>query len=597
MTTAVPLRVWAPEAEAVTCVTDAGPFPLVRQDGDPREHHWVGELPAGTDYRLTVTTRDAATGELVEEGPFPDPRSRWQPQGIHGPSRAFDPEFAWTDADWKGTAGLGQVWYELHVGTFTPEGTLDAAIERLPYLADLGVDVVELMPVPPFPGERGWGYDGVSLFAVHEAYGGPRALQRFVDAAHALGLGVALDVVYNHMGPDGNYTHPFGPYFTDAHETPWGQAPNLDDTLSEGMRSFIIDNARQWFADFHVDALRLDAVHALVDDSDKHILAELAEKKTVWEQELDRPLLLIAESDLNDAKLLEPASKGGYGLDGQWDDDFHHALHSYLSGETFGYYVDFGSAETLADVYQNVFLHRGNYSTFRGQNWGRPVPEDMARDRFFAFTQNHDQVGNRALGDRPEHALPPSLTLAGAALLLFSPFTPMLFQGQEFAATAPFQFFTDHQGDLGKAVSRGRLEEFATHGWYELYGDDFQVPNPQIEQTFLQSKLDWEELDQPEHQEILASYKKLISLRHLIQGDSFVATDYDQRGFADWFRLTRSRVEVIVNQGPERSFRTGEAGAGSGAAAGQILWSWGPVRLDDAGHVTLGPESVAVLRR
>jgi maltooligosyltrehalose trehalohydrolase len=443
---------------------------------------WTGPpVSPGDDYAF----------EVDGNGPFPDPRSAWQPHGVHGFSRAFDAgQFAWTDAAWFGRDARGAVTYELHIGAFTPTGTLDAIIGRqLKDLARRGVEMIELMPVAAFPGNRGWGYDGVALFAVHDAYGGPAALQRFVDAAHAEGLAVCLDVVYNHLGPDGNYLGKFGPYFTDAHETPWGWAINLDQPGSEGARSFIVDNALGWFEDFHLDALRLDAVHALVDDSPTHILAELSERTAALADRLGRPLSLVAESDLNQPSMVTPVSEGGLGMTAQWADDVHHALHAYLTGETHGYYADFGSIETLDKAYRKVFVHDGCLSTFRGEMWGAPVPDDMDRQRFVVCASNHDQVGNRAIGDRPSSSLSPGGQAASLAFILLSPFTPMLFMGEEYGETRPFMFFTDHDEPLGSAVSAGRLGEFAGHGWEALYGGEVAVPDPQDRQTFLRSKL------------------------------------------------------------------------------------------------------------
>ncbi|MCB2414096.1 malto-oligosyltrehalose trehalohydrolase [Demequina sp. TTPB684] len=477
--------VWAPEASAVTChVRPAGaghPQTSVEMIKDS-DGWWSAQgVRAGDDYAF----------EIDGEGPFPDPRSPWQPHGVHGFSRAFDASIhRWADGMWEGRDARGAVTYELHVGTFTPAGTLDAIVGRqLEDLAARGIEMIELMPVAAFPGNRGWGYDGVSLYAVHEAYGGPAALQRFVDAAHAQGIGVCLDVVYNHLGPDGNYLSQFGPYFTDAHETPWGWAVNLDQAGARGARDFIIDNALRWFEDFHIDALRLDAVHALVDDSPTHILAELSERTAALSQRVGRPLSLVAESDLNQPAMVTPVTHGGLGMTAQWADDVHHALHAYLTGETHGYYADFGSIEALDKAYRKVFVHDGGVSTFRGKRWGAPVPDEMDRKRFVVFASNHDQVGNRALGDRPSSALSPGAQAASLALILLSPFTPMLFMGEEYGETRPFMFFTDHDEPLGSAVSQGRMSEFAGHGWEELYGGQVQVPDPQDRQTFLRSKL------------------------------------------------------------------------------------------------------------
>mgnify|MGYP002735282046 FL=1 len=601
----VELEVWAPGARTLDVVSEGSASsvptisggaadtpmirtPMIRSGKDT----WTLPVEAGTLYRLSPDGR----------GPFPDPRSRHQPQGVHGPSQAIDLTFSWTDQHWRGRKMLGEVWQEIHIGTFTKEGTFDSAITALPHLAELGIGVVEVMPVPPFPGDRGWGYDGVSLFAVHAAYGGPEAMQRFVDAAHSLGMAVALDAVYNHLGPSGNYLSQFGPYFTDRHHTPWGEAINLDGPGSPQVRQFLLDNAKQWFFDFHVDALRLDAVHALRDDAEQHFLAELAANKRQWEDELGRPLLLVAESDLNDAVLLESPRDGGYGLDGQWDDDFHHALHAYVTGERFGYYVDFGSAAVLADVMKNVFLHRGGYSTFRERNWGRPVPESIARDRFVVSSQNHDQVGNRAMGDRPDERLTLGQTMASAALLLLSPFTPMLFQGQEWATRGRFQFFTDHGDDIGPGVKEGRQKEFASYGWESLYGKGFEVPDPQDASTFVASKLDWDELetDGP-HRQALAGYQALIALRDLIAGDNFVECDYphrdqdrdrdqDQGAAPQWFVMRRSALTVWTQVGDGTSRHR--------EVTGSLLWSFGPVDLDQGPDgqpvLVLGPHSVAI---
>ncbi|WP_062526836.1 malto-oligosyltrehalose trehalohydrolase [Demequina rhizosphaerae] len=477
-----PVRVWAPAATKVECRIGPADAPVTAAMRPADDGWWEGpRLPARTDYAFVVDGN----------GPFPDPRSAWQPHGVHGPSRTFDADaHAWGDGSWAGVDARGAVHYELHIGTFTPGGTLDAIdAHQLRDLAARGIEMIELMPVAAFPGDRGWGYDGVALYSVHEAYGGPEALQRFVDRAHQHGLGVCLDIVYNHLGPDGNYLAQFGPYFTDAHETPWGWAVNLDQPSAEGMRRFIVDNALRWFADFHLDALRLDAVHALVDDSPRHILAELADETASLASRLGRPLSLTAESDLNDVTMVTPTSEGGIGMTAQWADDVHHALHAYLTGERHGYYCDFGSIEALDKVYRDVFLHDGGFSTFRGEDWGAPVPASTDRRRFVVFASNHDQVGNRALGDRPASRLSPGAQAASLALVLLSPFTPMLFMGEEYGETRPFMFFTDHDEPLGSAVSEGRMSEFAGHGWEDLYGGSIQVPDPQDRQTFLRSKL------------------------------------------------------------------------------------------------------------
>ncbi|HEX2805862.1 MAG TPA: malto-oligosyltrehalose trehalohydrolase, partial [Kineosporiaceae bacterium] len=494
-------RVWAPFAASVDVVLPPDEVPIGCLPG--ADGWWLAEVDRaghGTDYWFSVDTGK----------PLPDPRSGWQPNGVHAPSRVFDTgRYAWGDQEWAGRDVLGSVFYELHVGTFTADGTLDAAIERLDDLAALGVDVVELLPVAAFDGTRGWGYDGVDLYAVHQPYGGPEALQRFVDGCHRRGLAVCLDVVYNHLGPSGNYLEQFGPYFTDRHHTPWGQAVNLDDDGRAHVRRWICDNALRWLEEFHVDALRLDAVHALVDDSRRHLLQQLSHEVADLGHRLGRPLALIAESDLNDPRVVEPMLAGGYGMTAQWSDDFHHALHALLTGEVSGYYGDFGSIDVLAHTLTRAFLHDGGYSTFRGERWGRPV--DVARHRghrFLGYLQDHDQVGNRALGDRISVACGSDRQAAGAALVLTSPFTPMLFMGEEWSAGTPWQFFTDFDEYLGDKIRDGRRAEFSRHGW-----DATEVPDPQAPSTRDRSVLRWTERDAPAHARMLQWYRDLIALR------------------------------------------------------------------------------------
>ncbi|PWD49788.1 malto-oligosyltrehalose trehalohydrolase [Serinibacter arcticus] len=550
------LRVWAPSVATAAVATEGSTTPLVAV-GDG---WWEGPaLRHGQDYAFHLDGGDAR----------PDPRSAWQPHGVHGASRWFDAsEHPWSDGSWAGRDARGAVTYELHLGTFTPEGDLDAAITRLPHLVDLGVEMVELMPVAAFNGAHGWGYDGVALWAVHGPYGGPAALQRFVDAAHAHGLGVCLDVVYNHLGPSGNYLAEFGPYFTDTHHTPWGSAVNLDAPGSAEVRRFVIENALRWLRDFHVDALRLDAVHALADTSERHVLAELSDAVAALAHEVGRPLSLVAESDLNDAIMVTPTDRGGRGMTAQWDDDVHHALHAMLEREQHGYYVDFGDASTFAAAVRDVFVHNGTFSTFRGEDWGSPVPDDVDPEAFVVFSTNHDQVGNRAIGDRPggrcgTAASDPAPLAAAAALVLCSPFTPMLFMGEEWAATSPFQFFTDHpEAELGAAVSEGRLREFGGHGWAEVYGEDVEVPDPQDHGTFERSRLRWEEIELPGHAAMLAWHRALIDLRRtepaLARGDRHLTTvtvDPQDDGWIALHRLapdgTSPGIAVVVNLGDD----------------------------------------------
>ncbi|GIJ09505.1 malto-oligosyltrehalose trehalohydrolase [Micromonospora andamanensis] len=490
--------VWAPEAKRVRLHLPGAADHEMRAG---RDGWWRVEVPEpGTDYAFLLDDDDQ---------PLPDPRSAWQPSGVHGPSRVYDhAAFRWTDGSWTGRQLPGSILYELHVGTFTPEGTFDAAIGKLDHLVELGVDLIELLPVNAFNGEHNWGYDGVCWYAPHEPYGGPDGLKRFVDAAHAKGLGVILDVVYNHFGPSGAYAPKFAPYVGERH-TPWGQAINLDGPHSDGVRRFIIDSILMWLRDYHVDGLRLDAVHAMPDTRAVHLLEEITVEVESLSTHLGRPLSLIAESDLNDPRLITPREAGGHGLHAQWNDDAHHALHTLLTGERQGYYGDFGTMECLVEVLTGGFFHTGTWSSFRSRQHGRPVDPRTPGHRFVAYLQNHDQIGNRAVGDRLSASLSPGLLRVGAVLLLTAPFTPMLFMGEEWAAATPWQYFTSHpEPELAAAVVTGRRSEFAAHGWPP--GD---VPDPQDRQTFLRSRLDWAELDKPEHREMYDFYRRLIALR------------------------------------------------------------------------------------
>lgn len=525
--------VWAPAASTVSLVLSDSWLEMKADQGG----WWSVEVVSaghGTSYAFSVDGSE----------PMPDPRSPWQPSGVHGASQVFDSAlFGWTDGGWRGRDVRGAVFYELHLGTFTPEGTLEAAAGHLDYLVALGVEVVSLMPVAAFPGRHGWGYDGVDLYAVHEPYGGPAELQRFVDRCHAVGLAVCLDVVYNHLGPSGNYLGSFGPYFTSKHTTPWGPAVNLDDDGSAEVRRWIIDNALRWYRDFHIDALRLDAVHALVDDSPQHLLAQLSVETAALSAELGRPLGLVAESDLNDPRTVEPVADGGLGMTAQWSDDFHHALHVLLTGERAGYYEDFAAPGAFEKTLTQVFFHDGSYSTFRGKDWGRPVDRERHRGwEFLAYTSNHDQVGNRALGDRP--ALTPGQLAIGAALVITSPYTPMLFMGEEWGASTPWRYFTDHtEPELAEAVRVGRRREFAAYGW-----DAEEIPDPQDPETWRSSVLDWTEVDASPHAELLAWYRDLLALRarseDLLDGRlSSVEVSYGD----SWLVVRRGELRVVVN--------------------------------------------------
>ena len=471
-------------------------------------------------------------GFMVDgDGPFPDPRSLSLPDGVHGLSRVVDPAVFGRATNWPGRRVLGGVLYELHVGTFTAAGTLDAAVARLDDLVALGVDAVELLPLAAFAGERGWGYDGVAPWSVHEAYGDQEALVRFVDAAHDKGLGVILDVVHNHLGPEGAYVSRFGPYFSPRHQTPWGDGINLDDVGSAQVRDYLIGSARHFLVDVGVDGLRLDAVHALADDSPTHFLAELALRKADWEAETGRAMTLIAESDLNRPTMVMPVGTEpeARGMDAQWADDVHHALHAFFGREQAGYYVDFGDAQELAKALTRVFIHDGGYSRFRGQDWGAPVdPTSPYYDghSFVVFLQDHDQVGNRAVGDRFAQHAGPDDQAAAAALYLLSAFTPMLFMGEEWAASAPFPFFSHLGPELGPLVTQGRAREFAAMGW------DAATPDPQATSTFDSAKLDWDERSEAGHARMLAWYETLIGLRR------------DHEDLRDP-RLSEVRVDVI----------------------------------------------------
>ncbi len=438
----------------------------------------------------------------------PDPVSRALPVGVHGPSEVVNTaDFSWTDGAWRGIALTDLVLYELHVGTFTREETFDAIISRLPALRDLGITAIELMPVASFPGFRNWGYDGVSLYAPQRTYGGPAGLQRLVNACHAIGLAVVLDVVYNHFGPEGNYLAEFGPYYTDRYETPWGKAINFDGAESGPVRQFIVENACYWIREYHMDGLRLDAVHGIFDASPIHILRELNSAVHAEGARLGRTVAVIAESDLNDRRVITPVRENGFGLDAQWSDDFHHALHAALTGERQGYYVDFGRLEQLATAYAHSFVYSGQHSEFRDRPHGTTV-DDVPLKRFVVCAQNHDQIGNRAAGERLTALLPFEAVKLAAAAVLLAPYIPLLFMGEEYGETAPFQFFTDFEDSaLQEAVRRGRREEFKHFDW------SASVPDPQAPDTFARSRLNWSIREQPPHAALFALYRALIALR------------------------------------------------------------------------------------
>jgi maltooligosyltrehalose trehalohydrolase len=530
--------VWAPSAASVAMVT-ANERVEMHRGSDGWWHAELSPELARADYAFSL---DGAP-------PLPDPRSPSQPHGVHGLSRPVDHSaFDWRHAHWRQAPLSSAVIYECHIGTFTPTGTFDAAIERLGYLRDLGVTHVEVMPVSEFPGARGWGYDGVDLFAPHHSYGGPDAMKRFVDAAHGHGLGVILDVVYNHLGPEGSYVAKFGPYFTNRYRTPWGDAVNLDDRYSDEVRRFFCDNALMWLRDYRVDGLRLDAVHAIFDASAIPFLEQLGVEVHELEAEVGRDLVVIAESDLNEPRIVMPREANGFGLDAQWNDDFHHALHTILTGETNGYLADFGSIAQLAKCLTRGFVYDGIYSKSRRRRHGRPVL-GLSAHRFVGFLQNHDQVGNRAIGDRLGHLVTMDQLKIAAALLMTAPFVPMLFQGEEWNASSPFQYFTDHQDlALAESVRKGRRAEFA-----HFVGDASKVPDPQASQTFERSRLIWDERDRGSHREIFEWYRQLIALRRCVPDLANGQLDLDAVAFdesARWIRVNRGESAVICNFAP-----------------------------------------------
>lgn len=573
-------KVWAPLATSLSVQAEGKPFPM---SGPDDEGWWRAEVESaghGTDYGFLINE---------DEKPYPDPRSQWQPGGVHALSRVYDQgAFRWTDEAFNARPLSSAIIYELHLGTFTPEGTLDAAIAKLEHLRNLGVTHVELLPVGSFEGDHGWGYDGVSLFAVHQPYGGPDALKRFVNAAHGAGLAVLLDVVYNHFGPSGNYAGKFGPYLTDAHKTPWGGAVNLEEAASHQVRRFFLDNAQMWLRDFHMDGLRIDAVHSFVDRSAIHILEELAIEVETLGATLGRRLVLIAESDLNDPRIVTPRECGGLGMNAQWNDDFHHALFAVLNRERpAGYYSDFGSLAQLAKALERTFVYDGIYSPNRNRRHGRPVG-NLSQHRFLGFIQNHDQVGNRALGDRIRQSAGIERAKIAAAFVLLGPFIPMLFQGEEWATTSPFLYFADHQDpELARLVSEGRRHEFDGFGW-----DPSIIPDPEKRETFLRSKLDWDEVRRPAHVEVFDWYSELIRLRRSEPslnngepGNSAVTYNEEQR----W--LCMQRGSIIVACSIAESAQTVPIHRG-----GEMILASQQAMAISGDSVTLPPDSVAVIR-
>ncbi|MEO6054033.1 MAG: malto-oligosyltrehalose trehalohydrolase [Chthoniobacterales bacterium] len=523
---------WAPAAGTVSLVRDGEALPMNRDEGG----WWRIVLSPGEEeirYRFSI-----------DDGPpIPDPRSPWQPEGIHGAS-SFLPEkkSVAKKSPFRGAPLSEAVFYELHVGTFTPEGTYEALAMKLPYLADLGITHIELMPLATFPGNWGWGYDGVSLYAPHPAYGTPAALKKLIQDAHALNIAVILDVVYNHLGPDGNYLPQYGPYFTDRWKTPWGDALNFDGAESDEVRKFFFDNAIMWLRDYEFDGLRLDAVHAITDMGATHFLEELMTNIAQYGVREGREFFIVAESDLNDPRLVRDTTVGGYGINAHWSDDFHHALHAYFTGEQEGYYSDFGKLSQVAKALKQGYVYDGEFSPFRKRRHGR-APAEVKPSQLVVFNQNHDQVGNRAFGERLSMMLDLPKLKSIAALTLLSPFIPMLFQGEEWGAGTPFQYFTNHPDKkLGRLVTKGRRSEFSAFNW-----KDAKIPDPQAERTFKTSKLQWKEIEAEKHQELLQWYKALIRIRQApgMLASENVDIQFDEK--RKWLVLKNGKTLALFN--------------------------------------------------
>jgi maltooligosyltrehalose trehalohydrolase len=572
-------RVWAPLPKKIELQLNGKIFPMTRE-----ENGWwsveISAAKAGDDYGFI----------LDGEGPFPDPRSPLQPNGVHKLSRLVDQDsFQWTDKNFQAPPLSSAIIYELHLGTFTAQGTFLSAIEKLDHLVSLGVTHVELMPVVEFSGDHGWGYDGVDLFAPHHALGAPDDLKKLVDACHARGLAVILDVVYNHLGPSGNYLAKFAPYFTKKFASPWGEGINFDGPDSDEVRRFFCDNALMWLRDYHFDGLRLDAVHGIVDTSATHFLEQLKMEVGELSAQLGRNLVLIPESDLNDPRLLWSRERGGFQLDAQWSDDFHHALHTVLTGEKTGYYSDFGKLENLAKALRHAFVYDGNFSAHRRRKHGRST-EGLSGHRFLAYLQNHDQIGNRAMGERSGALMSLGKLKIGAALVLTSPFVPMLFQGEEWAASTPFFYFTDYQEpELANAVREGRCREFAAFGWKPE-----ETADPQAQETFEKSKLSWNEISKPPHAKILDWHKKLIQLRRdesdLNDGEmKSVRAHFDEE--KRWLVVERGAISVVCNLADHPQHIPLQAGKR------QILLASNPALEAGDGNMILPAESVAILKR
>lgn len=529
--------VWAPQRKQIEVIHNESAYPMNRDE----RGYWSATLD-------NIRPGDRYLYRLDHEKIFPDPASRWQPDGVHGASAVADTEFAWTDDDWEGLLMSDMIIYELHTGTFTEPGTFDGIVSRLAYLKSLGVNTIEVMPIAQFPGRRNWGYDGVYPFAAHHDYGGVDGFKRLVNEAHRQGIAVILDVVYNHMGPEGNYLREYGPYFTEKYHTPWGSALNFDDAWCDGVRHYFLQNALMWLDEFHVDGLRMDAIHAICDFSANHFIQDLTTAVAGLERDSGRKKVLIAEIDLNNPRYINPPEKGGYGMDGQWVDEFHHALRALVTGETDGYYEDFGKPEHLTKALRDSYVYTGQYSKHRKKQFGVP-PRDNDYSQFVVFGQNHDQVGNRLLGDRLTGKISFEALKLVAATVLLSPHVPMLFMGEEYGEKNPFQYFISHTDDkLVELVRKGRRDEFHYFNWK---GD---VPDPQSEEVFRQCILSGPDPEDPEQNVLQQWYTFLIRFRKerlAMKGrerDSLQAFDPTEDGVVSFIRSSGSdKVLVVLN--------------------------------------------------
>ncbi len=538
--------VWAPQRGQMEVIINERGYAMTRDE----RGYWSATLD-------NIRPGDRYLYRLDNEKIFPDPASYWQPDGVHGPSAVTDATFAWTDDGWEGLLLGDMIIYELHTGTFTTQGNFDGIVSRLPYLKTLGINAIEVMPIAQFPGKRNWGYDGVYPFAVHHDYGGAARFKNLVNEAHRHGIAVILDVVYNHQGPEGNYLQEYGPYFTDKYKTPWGIALNFDDAWCDGVRQFYIQNALMWLDEFHVDGLRLDAVHAVWDFSARHLMQDITQAVAALERDSGRKKVLIAEIDLNNPRYIDPIDKGGYGMDGQWIDEFHHALHALVTGETDGYYEDFGKAAHFTKSLRDSYVYTGEYSEHRKKYFGVP-PRNNAYSQFVVFAQNHDQIGNRLLGDRLTAKLSREALKLVAGAVLLSPHVPMLFMGEEYGAKNPFQYFISHTDDkLVELVRKGRKEEFRHFNWA---GD---VPDPQAEDVFRQCILSGPDTNDAAQTALLAWYQFLIRFRKerlALKGHERNALQVFDPGDDNVISYTRScgpdRVLIVMNFNKQRALYT-----------------------------------------